>query len=88
MTSDNQVALVFGALGTAGSAITQKLCEQGVTVVASARRETDGQALVDGLNESGHQAVYKNADISSRDEVIKTVEQTVSEFGTIPPCTS
>lgn len=81
MMLENQVALVFGALGTAGSAITRKLCEQGATVVASARRQAEGQALVKELVEADHRAVFKITNVSARHEVIDTVEQTVADFG-------
>ena len=81
MTLNNQVALVFGSLGTAGSAIARKLCEQGANVVASARRQPEGQALVDELRASDYSASLKITDVSSRTEVIDTVEQTIAEFG-------
>lgn len=83
MALENKVALVFGALGTSGSAITRKLCEQGATVVVSARRIAEGEAFVEELTEAGYLSAFKAANVSSREEVIDTIEQTVADFGRI-----
>jgi len=83
MTLNERVALVFGALGTAGTAICHTLCERGATVVVSARRAEEGQALAQELKDQGHKAVFKQCDVTSREEVIQTVEQTVTEFGQV-----
>ncbi|MBT4160945.1 MAG: SDR family oxidoreductase [Gammaproteobacteria bacterium] len=81
MLLENRVALVFGALGLAGSAITRDLCAQGATVVASARRETEGESLAAELVSAGHQASFKQADVTSREQVTKVVDETVAEHG-------
>ena len=81
MKLENQVALVFGALGTAGTAISKKLCEEGASVIISARREAEGQALAEELLAAGHKATFIKTEITSREEVIATVDQVVAEFG-------
>jgi 2-hydroxycyclohexanecarboxyl-CoA dehydrogenase len=78
-----QNALVLGALGRAGRAVARKLCEEGASVVLSARRESEGQELADGLRAEGFEAFFVPADVTEREQVAAAVEATVERLGRI-----
>jgi len=78
-----QNALVLGALGRAGRAVARTLCEEGAAVVVSARREEEGQALVDALCDAGHRASFFPTDVRQRAEVAAVVDATVERLGRI-----
>jgi len=83
MDLNDQRILVLGALGTAGGAVSRKLCEEGASVVASARREAEGEAFAAELRGAGHDAHFVAADVTRREEITHVVNETVAKLGGI-----
>jgi len=78
-----QNALVLGALGRAGRAVSRRLCREGASVVLSARRAEEGEALARSLCEEGFGASFVAADVTQRAEVAGAVGATVERLGRI-----
>lgn len=80
-TLSGKVALVTGASSGIGRATAIELARRGATVVASARRRPELDALVDEIRRAGHQALAIVADVNVEQDVIDLVAQTVACFG-------
>jgi 2-hydroxycyclohexanecarboxyl-CoA dehydrogenase len=83
MDLGGQKALVFGALGRAGTAVTRKFCEEGASVVLSARREAEGEEFAASLRDEGHDVSFVAADVTIREQVAAAVDATVERLGRI-----
>jgi 2-hydroxycyclohexanecarboxyl-CoA dehydrogenase len=81
MDLKGQRALVLGALGRAGSAVTRKLCEEGASVMVSARREPEGLAMAAELRDAGFDAGFVAADVTDQQQVDAAVDAAVKELG-------
>jgi len=79
----DQRILVLGALGTAGSAVARKLCEEQASVMLSARRAEEGESLAASLRDDGFAARFMAADVTQRDDVAALVDATVEQLGGI-----
>jgi 2-hydroxycyclohexanecarboxyl-CoA dehydrogenase len=80
MDLKGQKALVFGALGTAGSAVARRFCEEGASVMLSARRAAEGEAFTAELRDEGFDVDFVAADMTRRDDVAAAVDHTVARF--------
>lgn len=78
-----QKALVFGSLGRAGTAVVRKFCEEGASVVISARRAAEGEELTASLRKDGHDVSFAAADVTDREQVAAAVDATVARLGRI-----
>ena len=78
-----QKALVLGALGTAGAAVARKFCEEGASVMLSARRRAEGEKLTASLRDEGFDVAFAAADVTQRDQVAAAVDATVEQLGRI-----
>jgi 2-hydroxycyclohexanecarboxyl-CoA dehydrogenase len=78
-----QTAVVLGALGRAGSAVARKFCEEGASVMLSARREGAGERSAAALREEGFDVAFVPADVTQRDQLAGAVDRTVKHFGRI-----
>ena len=78
-----QKALVLGALGRAGTAVVRKFCEEGASVVLSARREAEGEAFTATLRDEGHDVSFAPANVTKREQVAAAVDATVERLGRI-----
>ncbi|MBW2273723.1 MAG: SDR family oxidoreductase [Deltaproteobacteria bacterium] len=83
MDLQGQNALVLGALGRAGTAVSRKLCEEGASVVLGVRREAEGEKLAASLRGEGFAASFVLVDVTEREQVAAAVEQTVERLGRI-----
>lgn len=83
MDLKGQNALVFGALGRAGTAVVRRFCAEGASVVLSARRQAEGEALAASLRDAGHDASFVAADVTQRAQVAAAVDATVDRLGRI-----
>lgn len=83
MDLKGQNALVFGALGRAGTAVVRRFCAEGASVVLSARRQAEGEALAASLRDAGHDASFVAADVTQRAQVAAAVDATVERLGRI-----
>ena len=78
---DGTVALVTGASSGIGEATAVALAEQGAAVAVAARRKDRLDQLVARISDGGGKALAIEADVTSQEEAIATVERTVSELG-------
>jgi len=83
MRLKDKVAIVTGASSGIGIGIAEVFAEEGARVVAVARREKEGQAVVRSIGERGGQAVFIPADISKQDDVRAMAQRTLDTFGRI-----
>jgi NAD(P)-dependent dehydrogenase (short-subunit alcohol dehydrogenase family) len=81
MAMSGKVVLVTGALSGIGRAAASAFARNGATVVASGRRDAEGDAFAAYLRELGAEAAYVRADIRQEDDVRGLVEFTVDRFG-------
>ena len=80
---DNKVALVTGGNSGIGKATCIEFAAEGAKVVVSARREAEGNAVVDEIKNAGGEAIFVKCDVANAAEVKNLVEQTVSTYGGI-----
>src|SRR5256885_16265939 len=78
---DRPVVLISGALTGIGRATAIAFAKDGVRLVVSGRRETEGKALEAELRRLGAEASFIQPDVRREDEVRKLVDQTVALFG-------
>jgi 2-hydroxycyclohexanecarboxyl-CoA dehydrogenase len=83
MDLKGQSALVLGGLGRAGAAVARKFCEEGASVMLSARRAEEGEALAASLREEGFEIDFAAANVLHREQVAAAVDATVERFGRI-----
>ncbi|MGH8417946.1 MAG: SDR family NAD(P)-dependent oxidoreductase [Pseudomonas sp.] len=82
-TLTGKVALVTGASSGIGRATALELARRGAKVVASARRQSELEALVADIKEAGYEATAVVADINVEQDVIDLVAKTISTYGRI-----
>ncbi len=86
MTADlsNRVALVTGSARGIGRAIALKLADRGASVVVNdLNNASEANQVAVEIRAKGSQSVVILADISSSEEVIRLVDQTVSAFARV-----
>jgi 2-hydroxycyclohexanecarboxyl-CoA dehydrogenase len=83
MDLKGQKALVLGGLGRAGTAVARRFCEEGASVMLSARREDEGEKLTASLRDAGFDAAFAPADVTQREQVAAAVDATVEQLGRI-----
>ncbi|KAB2587515.1 SDR family NAD(P)-dependent oxidoreductase [Streptomyces arboris] len=76
-----KVALVTGASSGIGAAAARTFCREGATVVLTARRERQLAELAAELRDSGGQAAYVVADVTSAREAVLAVDFAVDTYG-------
>lgn len=82
-TLDGKVALVTGASSGIGRATAFELARRGAKVIASARRQSEIDALVTEIREAGFEATAVVADVNVEQSVIDLVAKTISTYGRI-----
>lgn len=78
---DNKVVLVTGASSGIGYGTALALAREGAKVVASARREAQGRALIEEIQRSGGEAIWVTADICSEASIERLVQKAVETYG-------
>src|SRR5437660_5117961 len=77
------VVLITGALTGIGRATAIAFAKNGASVVASGRREAEGNALEAELRSLGAEAAFIRADVRREDDVSSLIDQTIARFGRI-----
>ena len=73
-----KVALITGGTSGIGAETAKLFAAEGAKVVISGRSKEKGQALADAI---GAGTLYVEADVTQEDDIRKSVEFTVAEFG-------
>jgi NAD(P)-dependent dehydrogenase (short-subunit alcohol dehydrogenase family) len=77
----DKVAIVTGAAGGLGGAISLLLAKEGAKVVVTDINEAGGKKTVEDINREGGKAVFIRHDVASEGDWTKVIEKTLSEFG-------
>lgn len=78
-----QVVVILGASSGIGRITAQRLAESGAKVVAAARSEAGLDSLVEGINDSGGQAIAVPCDVADIAQVEQVGVAAVEAFGRI-----
>ena len=78
---EGKVAIVTGGNSGIGKATCIQFAREGAKVVVSARRESEGNAVVDEIKSAGGEAIFVKCDVANESEVKNLVEETVSAYG-------
>ena len=81
----DRVALVTGAVGGIGRAISLHLAQEGATLALNylVEREEDAEDFLKQLTRQGFRAALYKADVSRYDEAVRLVEMVTKDFGHI-----
>jgi len=81
----DRVALVTGAVGGLGRAISLHLAQEGATVALNylVERDQDAEEFLKQLTSRGHQASLYKADVSRFDEAQRLIEMVTKDFGRV-----
>jgi acetoacetyl-CoA reductase len=81
----DRVALVTGAVGGIGRAISLHLAQEGATLALNylVERDEDAEDFLNQLTRQGYRAALYKADISRYDEAVRVVETVSKDFGRI-----
>ena len=81
----DRVALVTGAIGGLGRAISLHLAQEGATVALNylVERDQDAEAFLKQLTSQGHHASLYKADVSRFDEAQRLIEMVTKDFGRV-----
>ena len=82
---DGQVAVITGSSRGIGRAIAERMAEQGARVVISSRKAPACAEVADAINakHGAGRAISVPANISSKDELKRLVDETMRQFGRI-----
>ncbi len=83
MKLENQVAVITGAGRNIGKAIAELFAAEGAKVAVAETHEGRGQAVVNEIQRSGHEATLVLGDVSSSSDVQAMVRNVVARFGGI-----
>lgn len=83
MRLKDKVAIITGATKGIGKACAFEFAKEGAKVVACGRTADLGKAVVDEICAAGAEAIFVIADVSSKADVDRLVDETVKRFGTI-----
>lgn len=76
-----KTAIITGAASGFGRSTALRFASEGAQVVVADLQAAPGQALVDQLQQQGHQALFVACDVSREDSVQALVQATVAAFG-------
>ena len=79
----NKVAVITGAASGIGRATAQLFAREGARVVVSDITDDTGQAVVDGIQAEGGDAIYVHADVGHMADCEKLIQTAQSHYGRI-----
>lgn len=77
----DKVVIVTGGNSGIGRAICLEFASHGAKVVLTARREKEGQEVLDEIRKMGGEGLFVKCDVSKSSDVENMVKQTISTFG-------
>jgi NAD(P)-dependent dehydrogenase (short-subunit alcohol dehydrogenase family) len=78
---ENKVAVVTGGTSGIGKAAALALAKAGAKVVVAGRRENEGNAVVETIEEGGGKALFVKTDVTREADVKALVDKAVATFG-------
>lgn len=78
---ENKVVMIVGATSGIGKTTALAFANEGATVVATGRRQEEGQSLVDEIKRNGGEAIFVKADGAIAADVENSVNQAISAYG-------
>lgn len=78
---NEKVAIVTGATSGIGKATALALAAVGATVVLSGRRELEGRAVIEQIEQAGGRAEFFCGDMSQEANIKELVAHTLNKFG-------
>ena len=78
-----QVAWISGGASGIGAATARLFAQEGASVVVADINSSDGSQLVDEIKFTGGQALYSHCDVSSGEDVCRSIDAAASHFGTL-----
>ncbi|MFQ5872090.1 MAG: SDR family NAD(P)-dependent oxidoreductase, partial [Candidatus Geothermarchaeales archaeon] len=79
----DQVAIVTGGGRGIGKATALRLSREGCSVVLAARTQREIEATAEGITKARREALAVTADVRSREQMERLVEECVTRFGRI-----
>ena len=79
----NRIAIITGATSGIGRAASIVFAQEGAKILATGRREDEGEQTVRRVIEAGGEAVFFQADVTSDEDVIRMKDACLDNFGTI-----
>ncbi|GAK10749.1 SDR family oxidoreductase [Geomicrobium sp. JCM 19039] len=81
MTTHEKVVLVTGGSSGIGAATVEKLAEQGLTVIAAARRTGKLEELASKLRNKNYAVDYKQLDVTNFEQMEQVVQEIKEAYG-------
>ena len=82
-TLTNKVAVVTGGSSGIGEAAAKSMAAQGAKVVVAARRENEGQAVVDAIQGFEGEALFVKTDVTDLAQVKSLLSQAYEQYGSL-----
>jgi NAD(P)-dependent dehydrogenase (short-subunit alcohol dehydrogenase family) len=81
VTVEGKTAVVVGGTSGIGRAIALTFAEEGATVVATSRTESNVAAVAEEIRERGGETLEATCDVTARDSLEALADETVDRFG-------
>ena len=78
-----KVAVITGATSGLGRAGALRFAEEGAKVVASSRRESEGEQVVREIGEAGGEAIFVRTDVANPSDVEALIAAAQERFGSV-----
>ena len=81
MRLENKTAIVTGGASGFGAGIAQRFAHEGASVVIADINDTEGESIANEIRDSGGDAVYVHADVTSRPDAKDMISAAVEHSG-------
>ena len=81
MRLENKTAIVTGGASGFGAGIAQRFADEGASVVIADINDTEGESIANKIRDSGGDAVYVHADVTSRSDTKQMISAAVEHSG-------
>ena len=81
MRLENKTAIVTGGASGFGAGIAQRFAHEGASVVVADINDTEGESIASEIRDSGGDAVYIHADVTSRSDTKRMISAAVEHSG-------
>jgi 3-oxoacyl-[acyl-carrier protein] reductase len=81
MRLENKTAIVTGGASGFGAGIAKRFAHEGASVVVTDINDTEGESIANEIRDSGGDAVYVHADVTSRSDTKQMISTAVEHSG-------